>query len=95
MEIAADGTFSGTTPHSTSGPLGSEGGTLSFTGRVASDTRIDGTVTADATVRLKDKAPYDCSAGPVAYTMFDNAPDPNAAPPTPGGIYAARSPTAG
>lgn len=88
VQIGADGTFAGTAPHSAAGPLGSEGGELSFTGRVVTDTRIDGTVSATSTVDLKDKPPFDCTMGPSDYTMFDNRNDPNAAALTPGGVYA-------
>jgi hypothetical protein len=91
VQIAADGTFSGTTPHQAAGPRGSEGGDLTFTGRLTSDTRIDGTIAATSTVDLKNKPPYDCVVPESAYTMFDKANDPHSAPLTPGGIYAGTS----
>jgi hypothetical protein len=88
VAIAADGTFTGKSNYNASGPLGSEGGPVTYTGRFVSDTRIDGTISAKSTVKLKGKKPYSCRAAEVAYTMFDNTRDPNAAPQAPNGVYA-------
>lgn len=88
VAIAADGTFSGTQKYTGTGNLGTEGGPVSFTGRFVSDTRIDGTISASSTVKLSGKKPYKCKTAAVAYTIFDNTNDPDAAPQTPGGVYA-------
>lgn len=90
VQIGPDGSFSGTTPHSAKGPLGTEGGDLMFTG-VVRDTRIDGTIAATSTLRLTGKPPIECRLAEVPYTMFDNANDPNAAPLEPGAAYAGTS----
>lgn len=87
MEVGADGTFAGKTDYSGAGPLGREGGPVEFTGRFVTDTRIAGTVSAKSTVRLTDKAPYQCASGPIDYVMVDNVNDANAAPIQPGGSY--------
>jgi hypothetical protein len=88
VAIAADGTFAGKQSYKSSGPLGSEGGPVTFTGRLVSDTRIDGTLKATSTIRLKGKKPYTCRTPEVAYTIFDNARDANAAAQAPNGTYA-------
>jgi hypothetical protein len=88
VAIGADGTFSGRKAYANKGDLGNDGGPVTFTGRFVSDTRIDGTIAARSTVKLAGKKPHTCRTAEVAYTMFDNARDPNAAAQAPGGVYA-------